>query len=107
MYPLLVVLTVAYLLVASVTTFDIRLIQAKRTGAVPPDEPLLPSWVGLFHWVQWGLFLALLLLDWKYALAVFGIKFVLKLLPVLETIGNLLLAPLRWRGLVRRPVRPS
>ncbi len=44
--PLIVVLTIVYFLVASVTTFDIRLTQAKRAGTLTPDEPTLPAWVG-------------------------------------------------------------
>ena len=98
MYPLLVSLTVAYFLIASVTTLDVRLLQAKRTGALPPDQPLLPPWIGLLHWAQWGVFLALLLLHWKYALVVFVVKVALQRLPVLETIGNLLLTTLRKRA---------
>ena len=92
----LIVLTVVYFLVASITTFDIRLIQAKRDGTLPPEEPDLPEWVGLFNFVLWGIWITLLIMDWKYAFAVFVVKFVLKVLPVLETIGNVLLVPIKW-----------
>lgn len=95
--PLIIALTVAYFLVASITTFDIRMTQAKRQGALPPDEPMLPAWVALFAWLQWGPFLVLLYLNWKYALVLFVIRFVLKVLPVLETIGNILMAPFKPR----------
>jgi hypothetical protein len=95
--PLIVGLTVAYFLVASVTTFDIRLTQAKRLGTVPPDEPTLPAWVGLFVWMQWAIFLVLLYLNWKYALVLFAVKFVLKVLPVLEVVGNILMSPFKPR----------
>lgn len=95
--PLIIGLTVAYFLVASVTTLDIRLIQGKRDGTLPPDEPMLPAWTAVFTWAQWGIFLTLLYLNWKYALALFVIKFVLKVWPVLETIGNVLMAPFKPR----------
>ncbi len=47
--PLIIGLTVAYFLVASVSTFDLRLTQAKRDGTLAPDEPTLPSWVVVFR----------------------------------------------------------
>jgi hypothetical protein len=97
MDPLIIGLTVAYFLVASIGTFDLRLTQAKRDGTLPPDEPDRPGWVVIFDWLMWGIWLALLYLNWKYALVLFGIKFVLKLLTVLETIGNILMAPFKPR----------
>ena len=48
--PILIGLTIAFAVTASITTFDVRLIQAKRAGDLPPDEPLLPTWTGLFGW---------------------------------------------------------
>jgi len=96
--PLLVALTVGYFLAASVTTFDIRLIQAKRAGALPPDERMLPAWVGIFHYLQWAAFVGLLVANWKFALAVFAIKSVLRVLPVLEVVGNLLMSPVKRRA---------
>lgn len=95
--PILIVLTIAFAITASITTFDTRLIQAKRAGDLPQDEPLLPTWVGFITWLHWGLGLAILLLNWKYALLVFMIQFVLSVLPVLETIGNVLMSPFRVR----------
>ena len=95
--PLIIGLTVAYFLVASVTTFDIRLTQAKRGGVLPPDEPTLPPWVAGLYWAQCGLFLALLYLNWKYAIVLFVLRFVLKVLPVLEFVGNVLMAPFKAR----------
>ena len=95
--PLIIVLTVAYFLVASITTFDLRMIQAKRDGRLPPDEPMLPKWIVVFDWLQWIIFAVLLYLNWKYALVLFAIKFVLKVLPVLETVGNILMSPFKPR----------
>lgn len=89
------ILTIAYFLVASITTFDIRLIQAKKSGTLPQDEPELPAWIGIFAWLEWGIFVWLLVLNWKYALVLLVIKFILKVLPVLETAGNVLMRPFR------------
>lgn len=91
----ILILTIGYFLAASITTFDIRLIQAKKSGNLPPDEPMLPAWAGIFGWLEWGIFVWLLLLNWKYALVVLAIKFILKVLPVLETIGNILMRPFK------------
>ena len=95
--PLIICLTAAYFLVASITTFDIRKTQARKQGVLAPDEPELPAWIAIFAWLQWGIFLALLLLNWKYALVIFVFKFILKVLPVLETIGKILMSPFRPR----------
>ncbi len=54
---------------------------------------MLPSWVGIFGFLQWAIFIALFILNWKYALIIFVVKFILKVLPVLETIGNILMSP--------------
>jgi hypothetical protein len=96
--PLIICLTIAYFFVASISTFDLRLTQAKRDGALPPDEPDLPKWVVVFDWLMWGIWLTLAYLNWKYALVLFGIKFILKVLPVLETIGNILMSPFKPRA---------
>ncbi len=95
--PILIVLTVAFAITASITTFDVELFRAKRDGVLPPDEPLLPPWTGVFHLLHWGLCLTLLMLNWKYAVLVFAIQFALSIFPILETIGNVLMSPLRDR----------
>jgi hypothetical protein len=95
--PLIIGLTVACLLFACISTFDLRLTQAKRDGYLPPNEQTLPNWVGIFDLLMWGMFLVLLYLNWKYALVLFAIKFVLKVLPVLEIIGYFLMAPFKPR----------
>jgi len=95
--PTIVILTIIYFIAESIVTFDTRLIQAKRSGNLGPDDPMLPSWVAIFIYIGWGIFIALLFLNWKYAIAIFIIKYILKVLPVLETIGNILMAPFKPR----------
>ena len=89
---IIAILTVLYFIIASITTFDIRIIQAIRQGE---DEIPLPRWVAIFHWFLWITWIWIFLLNWQYALTIFVVKFVLKVLPVLETIGNILMAPFK------------
>ncbi len=93
--PIIIVLTILFAFTSSITTFDKRLIQAKRNGKILENEPMLPTWVGAIAWLHWVIGLLIILLNWKYAIAVFVIKFILSVLPVLETIGNILMSPFR------------
>lgn len=86
-------LTALYFFVASIVTFDIRLIQARKFQGVDYGE--LPRWVGIFHFLEWITFVALFVLNWKYALIIFAVKFILKVIPVLETIGSVIMSPFR------------
>jgi len=96
--PLIALLTVVFTITSSITTFDKRMIQAKRNGTLPVNEPLLPSWVGVISWLHWIAMLALLVLNWKYAVVVFIIGFILAVLPVWETMGNVLMRPFRLKA---------
>jgi hypothetical protein len=89
---MIVVLTIVYFIASSIEVFDIRLIQARRDGV---DEQMLPEWTAIFIWINWVIVIALLFINWKYALGVMIVKFILKILPVLEIIGNILTSPLR------------
>ena len=93
--PAIIALTILYFILASITTFDIRLMQARKSGVLSSDEDLLPKWVAVFFWLEWGVFIILAVLNWKYAIALFILKFILKVLPVLETVGNLIMSPLK------------
>ena len=96
--PWLIAITGLLFLSESITTFDIRIIQAKRRGDLSPDHPDLPGWVAILHWFNWIFKITLLVLNWKYAIGVIVVMFILKVLPVLETIGNVLMAPFKPRG---------
>lgn len=91
--PLYLSLTIIYFLAASNVTLDMRLIQARKFEGQDFGE--LPLWTFIFNIIQWGLFIVLAVLNWKSALIIFAVKFVLKVLPVLETIGNILMAPFK------------
>jgi len=91
--PLLIGLTISYFLVASVVTFDIILTREKTHNG--QDFGTLPRWTVIFYPLQWILFATIAILNWKYALLLFFIKFILKFIPVLEIIGNILMTPFR------------
>lgn len=88
-------ITFLYFLTSSITTFDIRLTQAKKQGVIPTNEDFVPKWVALVYWADWALILILAIANWRYAIMVFIIRFILKVLPVLEVVGNLLMAPFK------------
>ena len=93
--PIIIFLTILYVVTSAITTFDIRMTQAKRDGSLSPDEPALPSWVDLVFWADWAIIIVLLFLDWKFAILLFVIRFILKVLPVLEVIGNVIMSPFK------------
>jgi hypothetical protein len=84
-----ITLIVIYFFLSCITTFDTRLIQAMKAGILPADEPMLPPIAGLLVWIEWEVLLVMLILNVKAAAIVYGIRFVLKVLPVLETLGNI------------------
>lgn len=89
------ILTVLYFLLSSITTLDTRLIQARKAGMIGPLDDQLPKWVAAIYWIEWGLFVYLAFIDWKFAAFVFVLKFLLKVLPVLEFFGNILMRPFK------------
>lgn len=93
--PTLMCLSVALFFSYCITTFDKRLVQARRAGMLPPNSPMLPDWVGVFHILDWVILIAMLILNWKVGLFVWAVLFALKVLPVLETIGNVMMAPFK------------
>jgi hypothetical protein len=84
-----ITLIVIYFFLSCITTFDTRLIQAMKAGILPADEPMLPPIAGLMEWIEWVILIAMLILNVKAAAIVYGIRFVSKVLPVLETLGNI------------------
>lgn len=98
--PYLTILIV-YFFISAIKMFDLRMLQA-RQGKMGEDlaiimrlEPALPRWVDAVYIVDWILGLTLLILNWKVTVVIFILRFVLKVLPVLETVGNLLMRPFR------------
>jgi len=87
-----IILTILFLISASIVVFDNQLIRAKKRGEVPPDESNPPSWVGLVYWVWIGLGIALLLTNWKYAIYVFIAFVIFSFFGILEIAGNIIMS---------------
>lgn len=76
--PIMMVLTVTFLVLASISTLDKRLTQVKRASEAPESEPTLPWWtVVVIDIPYYGNMIAMLVLNWKYALAVIALMFML------------------------------
>lgn len=95
--PIFIALTIAYFFCASITTFDTRIIQAIKGGFLDPNSVKIPKWIGIFVILQWLIFIGLVTLNYKYAIIIFVIKFILKVLPILENVGAILLIPIVGR----------
>lgn len=100
---LLLVLSVAYMLVTSVRIYDARLIQSKMYGlnssvAKQAEGRILPTWINAIHWMGWCLFILIAVLNWKYAIALYAVFFLLKVLPALELIGSVIARPFLKKG---------
>lgn len=95
---LLIALTIILFLFNSITMYDRRIIQGKRSGLIPMTEPNCPSYVGTFIWIAWIIYGILAILNWKVAIAVWLFMFVFKVLPVLETVGKVLSTPIMIEG---------
>jgi hypothetical protein len=96
--PLILTLSVFYILVQAIRIYDVRLIQAKQSGlysrvAEKAEGRSLPQWINIFHWAGWVIFIVILLLNWKYSIALYALLFILKTLPILENLGSLIMRP--------------
>ncbi len=94
--PLLLVVAIAYMLVESIRIYDARLIQGHtrdfKSGVFQRAEGRqLPFWVGYIHILGWALFIVMILLNWKFAIVFFVLLFILRVLPILENIGEFLM----------------
>ncbi|MFC1475666.1 hypothetical protein ACFLQW_01535 [Candidatus Zixiibacteriota bacterium] len=95
---LLMAISLVYIIIESIRTYDARLIQAKTRGfhsgvASEAGERVLPFWVGYIHFVGYALFIVIIFLNWKYAIALYVFLFLLRVLPVLENIGAAIMYP--------------
>ncbi|MGY8911175.1 MAG: hypothetical protein ACKVIG_15140 [Flavobacteriales bacterium] len=93
--PIILTLSILYLIFSSITTFGVRITQAKKNGTWDENEPDLPNWTSIFYWLDTIVIIYIAVLNWRFAIALFFLKFILKVLPVLEIIGNILMRPFR------------
>jgi len=82
-----------YFLSESISTFDTRIIQAKKGGYLRESDIAVPGWTAIFIFIGWVSLIAMILLNPIAAFVVFIVKYILKVMPVLENIGALLLTP--------------
>jgi len=92
--PLLGWLTITFFLTASVVTYLKRIDQHKKVGALPAEAPSAPTWLfTLFALIEFAAKIALIVLNWQFGLILYALGFVLASMPVLETVGSLLMFP--------------
>jgi hypothetical protein len=93
--PMIIILSSILFLSESITTFDMRVTQAKHRGEYPETDPSLPRWVSGFFVLNLIIKGALLILNWRFGLGAIVVIFILQVLPILETVGNILMAPFK------------
>jgi hypothetical protein len=91
--PLMISLLILYFLLACITTYDIRITQGKKAGILPADYPSFGMSMNIILWIEWAVWIAIMILNWKMDLIAWGAKFILKVLPVLEKIRALMVSP--------------
>lgn len=99
--PIYLAFLVIYFITSSIKMFDVRLEQAKR-GMMGREvqeailaEPPTPFWVNFIYWLDWLIGIILFILNWKITIFVWIIRFILKVIPILETFGNIFMRPFR------------
>lgn len=63
------------------------------TGTTGMVGKVLPWWTTAFVFLKWGAFIVLVVLNWKYALVLYVFLFAMRVLPVLEWIGQFIMRP--------------
>ena len=88
--PLFLTVLIIHFVSFSIRAYDVGILHSIREGNIVRP---LGSWVGIAHWIGWGTAIALLILNWKYALIIFVIRFFLRFFSILQIIGFLFLYP--------------
>ncbi len=96
--PSILVLSVAYGIAWSVRIYDTRLSQVKTRGlysgvAIRAGGRSLPDWVAVFGMTGWVILIVLVVLNWRWAIVLYVILFILRVMPVLEWFGGILMTP--------------
>ena len=95
---ILLTITLIAFISNSIAIFDARYAKAQRIGEIAAF-PRIPKWVGLIHFIYWGVMIALFLVNWKIGVFVWVSLWILNQFPIsiTEILGNLLVAPLLMR----------
>ncbi len=86
-----ILLVILFTITSAITEYDKRLTIAYWNGQKYKWE-LLPKWVGRIIWLHWSLCILLLAINWKYALAIFIIKYLFSITHILEHLGYLIVS---------------
>ncbi len=89
-----ILIVILFTLTSAITEYDKRLTIAYWNGQKFKWE-LLPKWVGRIIWLHWAISLLLLAINWKYALAIFVIKYLFSITHILEHFGDFLVSLFR------------
>jgi hypothetical protein len=84
-------LIVVFFATAAIASLDKLLRRERASGDI--DAPKLSKWVFLAYYAQWAAGAWLLFLNWKLALFLFALKFILNHLGIMEFLGGLIAAP--------------
>lgn len=88
--PLILSLTFVYIVSDAISIYDTRLIQWRQNGMIPKDTPSPPNWTGVFGILSWVTIIVTIILEWQYGLLLWLIIYILKIIPVMETIGGVI-----------------
>ncbi|MBL4644627.1 MAG: hypothetical protein JKX80_02050 [Candidatus Pacebacteria bacterium] len=91
--PLILWLSVFYIISEAISIYDTRLIQWKKLGDIPKDTPTPPPWTAFFGISGWLTIIVIFFLNWPYALALMLVVFLLKVMPIMETFGKIIISP--------------
>lgn len=91
--PLILWLSIFYIIFEAVSIYDTRLIQWKKLGDIPQDTPTPPAWTAFFGIFGWAIIVILFFLNWPYTLTLMLIVFLLKVAPVMEILGQIIISP--------------
>ena len=102
--PIIIILTIIWFISSAIETFDMRLNQAEKTPTITMREAVgvsaeknynssglaITNIISILNPV---LIIAMFLLNPLYSVAIFVIRFILKVAPVMETVGGWIMKP--------------
>lgn len=85
-----IILNILFYLSLSIVLFDLDYKRSKL-----PEEPEVPRWVGIVYLVDIISWLAILFIDWKFAILGVVVYYLSTFIPLLQIIGNFLMSPFK------------
>jgi hypothetical protein len=94
----ILILSIIYFLSLSVVLFDLDYTRAKKIGNISKDEPATPQWIGSIYLVCIVTWIAILFMNWKISVLGVVVYYSSSVIPLPQTVGNILLSPFKSRG---------